>query len=1281
MIDLKNFNGTMDTDSPNENIGQSAIKMGRNIRYRGQRKDTGTNLEVQNVLGNTLIPFNQSAGENECIGAFYDELKQRIFSCIYNSNGFHSIRILTLSDLSFVSLLTNGTNADMDCLDFTLDEPIYNIKMLYGDDTQGDTLYFNDSSKVPCQINIERTIAGTLGTFKRSFLEVIKYPANRPPYVTYGDDAAITVNNLRKKLVVFKTRAIYFSREKSVTSLQSELPIPINALDTNIDKDPTKNCKISIVYETLDADVEKIEILGAISGRTDNNGVADPNSFSDFFLIQTIDKAALGLADNDIATFVFYNDQAYTEIDPTDSIQLFDLVPLEANSLEFLNGNVPIYGGITEGFNLPSLTATSTSSSIPQKDTQLPYIFVGSQLGDSAFGTGDIHIVVIGTIAVGYTFSFVTTNQTVTFISTVATTANVITGLAAAAVIAGFTVVSSDTQNLVINKTGESLQRVVRQAPILSVTNGFAYNWNDRLAYGLVYFDKAGRTNGVVTKQDISFQTANYTETVGVPNIPQLTMSVTSRPPDWAYYYEVVRTESLAKQRFLYWVSDLTYKDSEFAWVGIENINLFITNNPTAKHLAYDFSSGDRIRFIKILSGTVNTVYTNQDFEIISQELNPTINGIKRVGQFVKISIPTTSATFDFGTADFFNYEIEIYTPAQSVANSLNKFYEFGERYTIGNPTTATRYHQGMIQNQTSNLSQPATFTFNKGNVYYRDRNINVGAEYAYHVGAYQQGIARTTMGFYFDSQTYINPYITPGNSIDASLAGFNITSNTNRAILNVTTGTYTFRMKGSINVTFNDFGEWFSYYLQDSESNKTYLVPTQYITQGAHNFEFDVTFQMNPNTRMFIFAFSEGNYHNSKTYLATTCKITRQLPFTTPIMDANYSDYFASAVNSNGRVFIEDNEAVRNYNPILLRWGRPNLINTNINEVSRFTVFNFDEIDLTKGDIEILSVENRVLNVLQKRGCGWLGIYSKIIQDNEGKNTLTTTDSIITPNNIQYLAGIYGVGSQKGGFAKTKTGYFFTDPVRGYQVRRSANGLIPINELYYGQYEIKDILTKYNDDYLRTNGSVSKILGYYDYLEEQYVVICQQGSFNGSNIPLNVFSFNETRNSYCAFYDLPSEWMICAQDLTYAWKNGQCYVHNNTTKYGEFFGVQTYPSVTIVFNDREAIKKTFNTIGYQSNRILTSPENGDIKTSYFNQETGMQQMSSLIEQDYTIEDGLRYAALLRDSNSMSDTREALLSGDFLIGNWAEVKLTYFGSDFMFLISPYLNWQPNTRQY
>jgi len=137
-------------------------------------------------------------------------------------------------------------------------------------------------------------------------------------------------------------------------------------------------------------------------------------------------------------------------------------------------------------------------------------------------------------------------------------------------------------------------------------------------------------------------------------------------------------------------------------------------------------------------------------------------------------------------------------------------------------------------------------------------------------------------------------------------------------------------------------------------------------------------------------------------------------------------------------------------------------------------------------------------------------------------------------------------------------------------------------------------------------------------------------------------------------------------------------YIFNNDTNYGQFFGEQTHPSVTLVFNDKEQVKKVFDALAYQSNQIWVSDI---ITTSMVNPDTGLRQESSLIEQDFEITDNLRYAALLRDKNSMADAREALLEGDYLNGNWIEITLTYKGSDFATLFSPYLNYQVNQRNF
>lgn len=309
------------------------------------------------------------------------------------------------------------------------------------------------------------------------------------------------------------------------------------------------------------------------------------------------------------------------------------------------------------------------------------------------------------------------------------------------------------------------------------------------------------------------------------------------------------------------------------------------------------------------------------------------------------------------------------------------------------------------------------------------------------------------------------------------------------------------------------------------------------------------------------------------------------------------------------------------------------------------------------------------------------MGIYAKFIQDSGNTNVLATTDSIITSNNVSYYDGVYGLGDQYCGLVSTKNSDYFADPVTGNQCRLAGNGIIPISELYLGQFYIKNLLTPYNQNYIRTNGSKAKILGTYDYFDEQYIALLQSGTVNGSTILPYSFSFNELRNGYASFYDLFPEWLMSAETDIYYWLDGNIYVNDNTTEYCKFFNQQFSPSITLVFNDKEITKKGFNTIGYQSNQIWVSDLDGDIKTSTINPQTGLQQISQLIKMDYTIEENIRYAALLRDANSGLDKRLALLEGDFLKGNWIEMKLTYKGNQNSWILLPYINWEVSPRNF
>lgn len=343
------FNGIMNLDDNNNVFPPACHKQARNIIFKGNPG----NYRAENVPGTRSIPYDLPEGHNECIGSFYDPLKQRTFWFNYNSNRNHGIYQLHFNTVTPVTVCD-----DIDYLNFSF-ETIHSINILYGD---SDILLFLDCLKRPTKINIDRAISGGYGVMQRSFLDVAKEPPLLPPTVAYDDDPTAKVNNLRKVLFQFRYRWIFDDKEKSAWSTISEMPVPANYSDPLNDSNPTKNALIHIGLLTGDRNVTKIEL----AGRQNVGG-----DYGDFFHITTIDKAS-GIIDNTTYNYTFLNNNAASYVSVPESLLLFDYVPKEANAQELLNGNIIIYGGIKEGYNLDVVASVSVVVDVLATSTILP---------------------------------------------------------------------------------------------------------------------------------------------------------------------------------------------------------------------------------------------------------------------------------------------------------------------------------------------------------------------------------------------------------------------------------------------------------------------------------------------------------------------------------------------------------------------------------------------------------------------------------------------------------------------------------------------------------------------------------------------------------------------------------------------------------------------------------------------------------------------------------------------------------------------------------------------
>lgn len=694
---------------------------------------------ITKIQSNVLLPYTLPAGVNKVIGNFPDTLRNKIYYFVWNSNGNNIILVYSLTTETTTELLQSKTDsAGVDILAFDPSWKINHIDIFHRDNGEGDLIFWTDGLNNPMFLNVQDAAANLYGS--NWLLEYITVARRMPllsPICSYVNDATVTINNLRKKLYQLRYRYVYKDFQKSTWSPYSKLFAPVNPDSVADDIDPTKNNRIDAIINTGGIDVLKIEVAARQSLDT---------TMSECFLIATLNKSTLSIPSNNVYTYSFYNDGSYNNIDLAESNLLFDYVPLRAYNQVLANGNILVYGNITEGYNFEeTLNVTSTVSTLANTTTSA-LLLTQTDVDVLQFpampedpGTGGIIFTFFGEPSTAVTVSITVSSPSTTFSYTILpgdTIADIIAGLAAAISGSGYSVFTATNATNVVPANSFIIFHTTIGLPItgtFAITYGAAaiadiniacWKHKSRYAFGLVYFDVNGVTNGVVTQiSTMNLLMPELSTTGGLPmTIPIINFEINHKPPIWAFSYAWVRTNSLTFDNVLTCVTQGTEKDADFGYINITSNQINTNNLPS-----YDFKKGDRVRiagqWIDGASGTVNML----DFQIVDFVTDPKkTDGTNLTGQYIKI--PYNGAISLFGTTQ--NYFIEVYTPKQSVSATEQPFFEFGENYSVLQPYTVDRSHQGMLQDQISTGGgiRPAKFAFVRGDYYIRIRKMSINA-------------------------------------------------------------------------------------------------------------------------------------------------------------------------------------------------------------------------------------------------------------------------------------------------------------------------------------------------------------------------------------------------------------------------------------------------------------------------------------------------------------------------------------------------------------------------
>jgi hypothetical protein len=382
----------------------------------------------------------------------------------------------------------------------------------------------------------------------------------------------------------------------------------------------------------------------------------------------------------------------------------------------------------------------------------------------------------------------------------------------------------------------------------------------------------------------------------------------------------------------------------------------------------------------------------------------------------------------------------------------------------------------------------------------------------------------------------------------------------------------------------------------------------------------------------------------------------------TLDLMDGNYSDYFNSLVNDNGRGQAIEVNARKQFNPVLVRFSLAYQNGTNINGLNRFYPENFDEYDRSWGNVVKAYIDKRYMYVGQTFNVGIVPILQQIVTDTAGNPLQANSDELL--NKIQYpYDKQFGYGNCPESFAFAKGALYGFDNNKGVAWRLAQDGMIALSVLYemnaFFVPRSPAYKTELNNGYPIKNGVYTgnpTVYGVFDSYTNKYILALEEiNRYNSQGYltfhqDAETVCFLETRDSQEGFetrFSYHPEGMVSLNNLLISFKDGALWKHDSET-YCNFFGIQYPCYIDGVFNDNILEKKSWEALTQISNTIWECPVIYTNVMSYRNQ----RQESRLIEDDFTTFEEYPSAAILRDTHSVGST----YNGDFLKGGFMVIR-------------------------
>lgn len=354
--------GKMNKDADERLIPNGEYRDALNVRINNSNgSDVGA---IENTLSNLKLTTLSFGSNARCIGAIDDDGGNTIYWAVSSDSGSFICSYSSKTGQQLI-ILKDTRPIETRVLSF-VDVQFVDMAVVNDQENGKRFIILTDGISEPKYFRVDNGLADS--AFTLADISLIKAPPLNAPGITLLETVQ-SENNIRDKFYSFAYRYIYEDNEISALSPFSEFAFIPSTFRYDYNSGNNKSMfndknKVRLSINTGGSKVKKIEIIGKES---------DTNSY---YILEKINKSDKNLSDNASYDFDFTNNKIFKSLDTSQTLRVYDNVPLSAKAVELI-GNRVVFGNYTEGYNMtnngtevvPEMTlfhnSTSGSSGTP----------------------------------------------------------------------------------------------------------------------------------------------------------------------------------------------------------------------------------------------------------------------------------------------------------------------------------------------------------------------------------------------------------------------------------------------------------------------------------------------------------------------------------------------------------------------------------------------------------------------------------------------------------------------------------------------------------------------------------------------------------------------------------------------------------------------------------------------------------------------------------------------------------------------------------------------------